>query len=328
MPGAMPVSLDPLLGARICLELPDDPARNGPTGNGPTGNGPAGNGPAGNGPTGNGPAGNGPAGNGPAGNGPAGNGPAGNGPAGNGPAGNGPAGAEANRETAPPAGARSGGSSSFAGDSLWAVLAGQGGGVLRVETGDERARYLDGQTVWMRIPSVQGSGVVQAVVLVEVLVPEPPPIVLALRLRTEPEVVQRRQWVRVSVQVDVVIEPLGAAGESLQPGEPGEPGEAGGHGDDGGHSDPVGTVTIDLSAGGMKIKSIPGLGMGQLIRAVCYLPPSRTPVEVEGEVIGVDPGETTRIMFRNVREGTSQKLSKFAYDALLADRRRERRALV
>jgi hypothetical protein len=172
---------------------------------------------------------------------------------------------------------------------------------LRVETDDAHALALDGLSV--NGDFGDSERLVRMVGRVELLVWNPAPYVLAVWPLEELQEIQRRSWVRAAVIVPVTIEiPTSAAGESACR-----------------RGTNVTTETVDLSAGGARIVSVPGLRADMHVNIWVTL--DQKEEEIEADILEVRPDGLTRLAFRGVNEGASTRITKYVFDAMMARRR-------
>jgi len=168
--------------------------------------------------------------------------------------------------------------------------------VLRVESTDEGFLSLDGRACYARM--WEAGGFVQLPVRVAVRIQVAPTFVAELEPLGEPEVVQRRSFLRLHVNLDVAVKVLrdDRAGEEQF------------------------CTTVDFSAGGARVAGLHGVEEGDLLDMKINLSETEA-VNVKGKVLGFAGQGVVRIAFQQVGEGLSARLCRFVFDTTMAARR-------
>lgn len=166
--------------------------------------------------------------------------------------------------------------------------------VLRCETRDRHALALAGRPVLVELGGPEA--MLRVAGSVRVLVEHPLPVVLAVAVTGELEHLQRRQWVRARVQVPVEVVTDAVRG-----------------------TDRFRATTVDLSAGGARLKTAEPLERGEALRLTLWIPGG--PVEVDSIVL--DPGGdgTARVAFDAMAEAVGKRLMRFVFDVQVRNHR-------
>ncbi len=182
------------------------------------------------------------------------------------------------------------------GEPIVCHISGGNSRVLRVESSDERFLSLDGRACYARM--WDAGGFVQLAVRVAVRIQVAPMFVAELEPLGEPEVVQRRSFLRLNVNLDAVVKVL--RGDS--------PGEE------------QFCTTVDFSAGGTRVAGLHDVEEGDLLDMRISLSETEV-VNVKGKVLGVVGQGIVRIAFQEVGEGLSARLCRFVFYKTMAARR-------
>jgi hypothetical protein len=118
-----------------------------------------------------------------------------------------------------------------------------------------------------------------------------------------PEVIQRRQFVRVHASREVTVDgpPLHA---------------------------PRFTQTVDISGGGMLLCGAGHLAMGDLVRFEVRFGAGEPPAEGIARVVRIDVGDRRGLRFETIDEGDRQRLIRFVFELLRAARAKTRGDLI
>jgi len=186
------------------------------------------------------------------------------------------------------------------GEPVVCHISGGNSQVLRVESDDQRFLSLDGRSCYARM--WDSGGFVQLPVRVAMRVQAPPVFVAELEPLGEPEVVQRRSFLRLNVNLDVVVRLLGedSTGDSS--------------------GDEQFCTTVDFSAGGVRLAGLQGVNEGDLLEMKISLSDTEA-VSVKGKVLGFAGQGIVRVAFQEVGEGLSARLCRFVFDTTMAARR-------
>lgn len=166
--------------------------------------------------------------------------------------------------------------------------------VLRCETRDRRAAGLAGRQVVVELGASEAMMRVGATV--RVLVDHPLPVVLAVTVTGELEHLQRRSWVRAKVQVPVEVVTDAVRGDET-----------------------FRATTVDLSAGGARLKTAEPLAAGEDLRLTLWIPGG--PVEVVSRVLQAAGDGTARVAFGPMPEAVGKRLMRFVFDVQVRNHR-------
>jgi len=170
-------------------------------------------------------------------------------------------------------------------DVLEVTAVGHDDGILQLESADARVLGLDRRAVIVEF-GLDGE-VVQLDGSLE-LVRRSAPYAVALHLVVTPDVLQRRNWVRMPTRVAARIAADDGPGSWLP------------------------TTTRDVSPGGACVTTVGDLTAGQRVRVELQLASGQ--IEVAGEVLDVQGDGTTRIRFDGVAEEDVQRLLRHHAD--------------
>jgi hypothetical protein len=115
----------------------------------------------------------------------------------------------------------------------------------------------------------------------------------------EPEVIQRRAYVRVHTPQAVTLEPALA-------------------------DQPLRAHTIDLSGGGMLLAGVCTVNVGDPIGFEMGLGTDPRPIEGVARVVRIDPDGRRAVAFEEIDEGDRQRLIRFVFECLRTARARTR----
>jgi hypothetical protein len=159
---------------------------------------------------------------------------------------------------------------------------------LRLETDDERVVELRDRAVYAEFSSSEALFRIHGTL--EVLTDRPLSTVCRLMPVAGPEVIQRREWLRVPTSLPVTLRYR-----------------------DGGKV--MDTISIDLSGGGIQIRDGPGLGVGSTATLTIALPSG--PVQVECEVVTFGADGAVKLRFLETPEVVSQRIVRHVFDVQL-----------
>lgn len=121
---------------------------------------------------------------------------------------------------------------------------------------------------------------------------------IRFRAHGEPEVEQRRSFVRVHTPQAVTL-------------DFGHPGEHRVH-------------TVDLSGGGMLLAGADNLQADEIVRFAMALAPGEAPIEGVGRVVGVRDDHKRALTFEQIDEADRQRLIRFVFECMRTARARTR----
>jgi hypothetical protein len=123
------------------------------------------------------------------------------------------------------------------------------------------------------------------------------------RADSDPEVIQRRQFVRVHASREVTIDspPLHA---------------------------PRSTQTVDISGGGMLLAGASHLKIGDIVRFEVRFGESEQPVEGVARVVRIDSGGRRALRFESIHEDDRQRLIRYVFELMRAARAKTRGDLI
>jgi hypothetical protein len=127
--------------------------------------------------------------------------------------------------------------------------------------------------------------------------------VARFRAEGEPEVIQRRAYVRVHTPQEVTLGPAFAGR-------------------------PLHAHTIDISGGGMLLAGVSSVCVGDPISFELRLGCDPSPVQGVARVVRIDPDERRAVAFQRIDEGDRQRLIRFVFECLRNARAKTRGDLV
>lgn len=184
---------------------------------------------------------------------------------------------------------------------------------LRMETDDPNVLSFDACTV--TVDFHEPDRLYRLVARVDVLIRDPAPYVLAIRPLAVPEEIQRRNWVRTVAAIPVAIEiPVPATDVDVETATTTSAAKT--------DADPdLVTETLNISAGGACIVSMPGLEAGMRVHLMLTLPHGDEPIDAE--VVEVVDG-VARLSFGALNEGATTRITKHVFENIMAPRRATR----
>lgn len=159
---------------------------------------------------------------------------------------------------------------------------------VRLESRDRSLAKLDGRFVTVDVSTKDGLFRIRG--SFEVKISDPLPVIAVIKGVQGPEVLERRQSIRVRVRLPVDLH--------MQPAR-----------------EDYRTQTIDLSGGGARLAGAGGCRRGQRLTMSLWL--SSGPVELNAEVLEVMADGSVRVRFRELNESVSKRVMRCIFEAQL-----------